>query len=366
MPIDILPYRHEFDAQIAEVQKHLWSSDTALNAAYLKWKYRDNPFLGETLIQLAVTDGRVVGMRGAFGTLWEVGDDRSRHVLPYADDFVIAPEERNRGLASRLLKAAIDDLALRGFPYAINLSAGAITFVNSLVSGWRSAGSFRPLRLSRKTPTLNLLRRVARRAPFVARAVHTVENPFGRLDRLGKHRAGPVSLSREPRPEAMAALVARLPWDGRVRHIRSPAYLSWRFRNPLHEYRFLFWERDGELRGYLVLQRYLSGRNEAARVNIADWEAMDERARADLLATALHWGRFRRLDAWSTDAGAALRLLEGSGFEPLDRSDIRSRSEGLLVRRLESTAPGDRWMLAGRDLLDIHNWELRMLYSMRA
>jgi hypothetical protein len=108
----------------------------------------------------------------------------------------------------------------------------------------------------------------------------------------------------------MAELVARRPWDGRIRHLRDAEYFAWRFRDPLHDYRFLYWD-DGGLRGYPVLQRYVSDRADHGCVNIAD-------------VAAACW-----CSGWVSP-------------------------------------PDQHWKLGGRDLLNIRDWDLRMLYSMVA
>jgi len=168
------------------------------------------------------------------------------------------------------------------------------------------------------------------------------------------------------RADEMAALIARLPWDGRIRHVRDRDYLAWRYRNPLHEYRFLFWD-EGGLQGYLVLQRYLSTIADQGCVNIADWEAVDERVRASLLRTALQWGGFERVHTWMAGIGEPARaLLREHGFEPVESANLAQRSSGLLVRRLAPAPAGEPWSLGSRDLLNIADWDLRMVYSMAA
>jgi hypothetical protein len=369
MPYDVVPYSPEFDGQILALQRFLGSSDAALNAAYLRWKYEENPYFDATLMCIALCERRVVGVRGVFGTLWQVDEDASRQALPYADDLVVDPAHRNRGVVSRIMAAAADDLARRGFSFVINLSAGPITYVASLAQGWRSAGSFEPVQRggppSSRQPSR--ARALAARLPWLKRVARAVRARragalFADLDREGT-RHGPVSLQRSPRSEAMAALIARLPWDGRIRHVRDARYLAWRFRNPRHEYRFLY-AGDETLRGYLVLQRYIADQGDRDRVNIVDWEATDDQVRADLLAAAMAWGRFGRVHAWSAGADDSTRaLLRLHGFEA-DRDRIRARHQGLLVRRLGDAAEARDWRLGSRNLLSIDDWDMRMLYSM--
>jgi len=370
MAYEIVPYAPEFEPQIIQLQTHLWGAGTVRNAAYLEWKYAANPFFDDILMQLALCDGRVVAMRGLCGTQWEVDDSTGRYLLPYADDFVVAPEHRKRGPASLVMQAALAEGTQRGFPYAISLGASPITFVSSLAAGWRSAGPYESV-WRRRTPSLR--ERVAQRIRQLTRFDRVaawwrtlqgreIHRPFAHLDARGG--AGPMSVAAEPRPQAMAALIERLPWDGRIRHVRNLAYFTWRFRNPLHEYRFVFWDDGGGLRGYLVLQRYLSTRADTGCVNIVDWEAADERVRAELLRAALQWGRFPRVHTWAVGRDDATRaLLREHGFVAEERASVRKQS-GLLVHPLAQTPASAVWQLGRRDLLRIADWDPRMLYSM--
>jgi len=369
MSYTAIPYSPDLNAEIVHLQTHLWGDDLDRNTAYLQWKYTDNPYLDETLIHLVRCDGRLIGMRGMFGSLWEVDDPGSRHLLPYADDFVIVPDHRNRGVAARIMQACLEDARGRGYPLLINLSAGPVTFISSLAAGWRAGGSFR--RVEYRSPStasgsrLRTLvgRRLYERAAGIMRSL-SGRHAFAHLDHSGVRTTSTLSVHREPRPRAMADLVRHLPWDGRIRHVRDERYFSWRFRNPLHEYRFLF-AGVRDLHGYLVLQRQLSKWADPGLVNIVDCEAVDDRVRADLFDAALRFGRFDRVQTWSVGASPAMRELLGDhGFAAAEPGGVRARSSGLLLRRPEARAEDSSWRLGSRDPFSIDHWDLRMIYSM--
>lgn len=357
MTYEVVPYTPDLQAELVRLQTYLWSADAIRNAEYFQWKYADNPYLHEPLIRIALRDGRAVAMRGLFGAMWEAGAAGAT-VLPYADDFVVAPADRNSGIARRVLHESLADAARRGYPYAVSLSAGAVTFVASLAAGWRSAGSYQPACRDLAPPS--------RWRRWLGGARSTLgADPFAGLDRCGA--AGAVSMQRAVRPEEMAELIARTPWDGRIRHVRDARHFAWRFRNPLHEYRFVYWDEGSALQGYLVLQRYLAERADRLRVNIVDWEAVDQHVRAGLLEAVLTRGRFARLHTWTVGAAAPVRaLLSRHGFVAADdpAGGIRARSSGLLVRRLGAGVDGNDWRLGDRNLLDVADWDLRPLYSM--
>jgi hypothetical protein len=369
---EVVKYRPEHKGRIALLQTHLWSTDVRLNTAYLEWKYEQNPYLNEPSIYLVETGDAVVGMRGFFGGRWEAGVPPRASTVLCADDLVIAPEHRNRGLLTAIMTTALEDLAGRSDGFALMLSPGSITTLNSLASGWKSIGHMAPAQREserigwsqRVLASLGRQRLVWRAAAFAKSRMAAGRERFVRLDDNARRRSRAVAgirLAQQPEPEAMAQLVARLGHDGRIRHVRDAEYFAWRFRNPLHEYRFLY-AGGTALDGYLVLQRYRTG-PAATRVHMSDWEAVDPRTRERLLEAAVTWGQFAQLRTWtaclSEEGRAILRrasFVEGS----VGRSAVWPR---VLVRSLRS-AEGAEWALAGQPLLHLPSWDLRMLYAM--
>jgi hypothetical protein len=74
MPYDIVPYEPELEPEIVHF--------CGAHAAYFRWKYAENPFLDQTILQLAVSGGRVVAMRGMFGAVWQVDEPSTGHRSP--------------------------------------------------------------------------------------------------------------------------------------------------------------------------------------------------------------------------------------------------------------------------------------------
>ena len=95
---ELLQYEPALKQPLSELQCLLWSPSTALNQSYFEWKYERNPYVTKPIVCLARHEGRVVGMRGFFGTRWVTGVPGEEFLALYADDLVIAPGHRNRGL----------------------------------------------------------------------------------------------------------------------------------------------------------------------------------------------------------------------------------------------------------------------------
>jgi hypothetical protein len=308
-----------------------------------------------------------------FGALWEIGTPAEPVVVPCADDFVIAPEHRNRGLVAQIMNATIDSVAAAGYRYAFSLSAGPVTMMASLATGWRGAGSMRAaqrkgvdgllVRASARVRTLPLLWRYA---DPLARLQYRLKRPFADLDHEARRAPGPldtrVRVEPAPRVDAMADLVRRLGHDGRIRHVRDQRYLAWRYRNPLYEYRFLFQGAD-RLEGYLVLR---ADRQDPARgINVVDWEATTPALREELLRAAVDWGNFPELTIWTATVPTdALAAVSRAGFVPMGVASRTRSSHTILVCDTRRPRPASDMMLEGRRLLDPAAWDMRMVYSM--
>jgi GNAT superfamily N-acetyltransferase len=370
---EVTNYRPDFKDQVLELQKHLWSPDTNLNRAYFEWKYEQNPYVSDPLIYLALHHGKVVGMRGMCGAKWQVGCPPITFDMPYADDLVIAPEHRNRGLFTRIMKAACDDLAHRGYKFVISFGGRQITVIGSLTMGWKSVGSMAPVGFHARYPAVfRKVRGAIRRLPYFWQFANTrvffsrcERQPFVHLDRKAyrvKRVNRFVSLSRIPRPAPMAQVVDCLPCDGRIRHLRDTEYFAWRFRNPKQDYRFLYWEGH-QLEGYLVLQQGVPAGTDNFRVQIMDWEGATEEARSGLLSAAVGRGRFAELAIWTISLPAdTMRLLRNMGFTPIDLPHRERGHPTALVRPVRDEDLTGNWIIDDRRLLDVGNWDLRMLY----
>jgi len=368
----VVPYSTEHRALVAELQRHLWSPDVRLNASYLVWKYHQNPYIRNPLIYLAFVGDKLVGMRGAFGSRWEVGDPAEFFTLPHADDLVIDPAYRKQGLHRVIMNFALRDLAGRGYRYVVNLGGSQITAGASLNMRWHDAGKVRALyrRTLRKT-TADFLTDRARHLPLLWRWADNLsalsgrsgEHLFDRFDArfsaLDQSRnTGSLFAQRTPMSHEMSQLVARLPRDGRIRHARDESFFAWRFGNPLCNYRFLYVGRE-RLRGYIVLQQspFVNG----VRASIVDWEAESDLIRAELLSAVINYGRFPELCIWHRGASpAAAQLVDLHGFKPLRAL----REKSILVRSARDDELDAPWILGGRRLDDANAWDLRMIYSM--
>jgi len=245
---------------------------------------------------------------------------------------------------------------------------------------WRSAGSVQPQHWhSRRAEYFQRIRKFAGKKKFLWRFtdkfpyrhwgegqqnLHDLCAP-GRL--RSRNFGGPIVVEQGVRAGEMAELVSRIGHDGRIRHVRDHQYLSWRYRNPLHRYLFLYW-KEKDLEGYLVLQQYVSEYSPSmVRVNIVDWEATSLRVRAGLLRAATRLTPFADLNIWTSTLGnGTKKLLRDVGFGPVQEvASMDQEQPCLLVRSVRADEPAAGWSLGNRRLQDMADWDIRMIYSMQ-
>lgn len=372
--LELSRYDAESKVEVVELLRLLASPDATLTRRYLEWKYEENPIFREPVLYLVRAEGKVVGMRGLLGTSWEAGRNQPPVLIPYPDDHVVAESHRKSGVASLLMRAVLEDAARRGYPYLCNLSAGLTTTLTSLAAGWKRVCPMDAMeRPTDPGPLWRSLSPVVAQSEKLKRLSYrrgwspSSKSAFQRLDRIGEVQgATPGSrltvVASAPAAQ-MAALIERLGHDGRIRHVRNAEWIDWRYRHPLHEYRFLIHETAGVMDGYLVVRRDVNERP-SGRGHIVDWEATTDAIAGGLLDIAVHQARFPLLGAWfATTTPSRRRMLEGLGFAPASHVHRARGLPALIVTA--SNSDGTGFLLNGCPMLEQAQWDLRMIYSMQ-
>ena len=384
VPYKIISYRPEYHDQIVRLHHYLWRGDAALRAAYIDWKYIRNPYLREPHIYLAMDGERVIGIRSFVGAKWQFGTPRQTLVLPLEADTIIAPEYRNQGLVSLMMKKAMKAMDEEGYSYVLSLGTIPLLLMSDMKRGWRSIGSlgalqFKSAALERSPErpsvlnesvrkSLSHLRALLRKshlAVAVYRKMHHLgsaspRSPFvldhscdQKSSKLGMH----ISIVKSPRIAAMVHLKRELVTDSRIRHVQDEEYYIWRLKNPASDYRYLFWD-DAKLQGYLILQttRFFPHHP----VALIDWCASNDESRAELISAAIQLTHSRDLFTWSATLSEAERgTFERAGFEPLPEGSTNNPwiAAACPVREM----PDQEWCLGDHRLLDMKNCDFRLL-----
>lgn len=366
----IVRYRPEHRNQILMLQTHLWGPNLKTNDEYLEWKYFRNPYNTEPLIYVALCENEVAGMRGYYGTCWEVAGEDILYNWLYGCDSVVHPNHRRRGLLSKLIAASTEDLANSGYGYSISLSAHIFTSSALMKFGWLRVVALQEIHrigTSRTTFLGNIYAKLCKRLKIYL-ASPEKSDPFHSFDKNAKqgrrkkmHR---ISIENVPRIEDMAELISRTSREGRIQHVRDRDFFSWRFQNPLCLYRFLYWGND-RLEGYLVLQAPKTSKK--VGIVIVDFEATNMTVLSDLIATSIDWCEDDNLMTWAATLSRDEKLiLQQHGFDAPEKPETSTDGAyfpSVMARPIHPDILETEWKLGNHRLLDITNWNLRPIFS---
>lgn len=319
--IQIVPYSPEYHDALLELQQRLWSPSLALNASYFRWKYIDNPHARIGGVSLAVSDNRVVGMRGCMGTVWT--DPHGAGVpIPLMGDTVVAADYEGRGIVARLGRASRSEFAGRGVGFFLATSSTPLTYWHSRRAGWEPVGRYTRMRRRSRHYWRHKLRRELRRTGLFP--VAPASDPIAALDgadwRLDRKTV--VSLRSSIDCDAFADLCARTRPDSKYSLLRDAAFLRWRFANPFFKYYFLTCREDAALAAYLVIS--VEKRGSMPDITIVDWQSVDWkhfRQLLDILARRIP-GTYIRILA-NAFTGAERQDLVEAGFSDVVHKDDR-------------------------------------------
>jgi hypothetical protein len=197
-------------------------------------------------------------------------------------------------------------------------------------------------------------------AEFLRRAV----NKFGRRKALDYHKKLPahIRVEENPVPGEMAALAGKLVKENKLVLTRDEKFYKWRYGNPLSKYVFLYWY-DKEMKGCLVAQTSKFKNEYMENFNIIELEGVNSEIRMDLLKSAVSLLDSRSITIWSNMLDENCRkLLALNGF--IESKSTSSAAEYMPTVLVTVTrGPAKVIEYRGTDLLDINNWDLKMLYS---
>lgn len=373
----IIRYEHQYKNEVIGVLMSLLGPERDLNTTYLDWKHWRNPYVTDPFIYMALHKGNVVAVASHFASCWEAGQSGPRYLCTAGADAFTLVDHRRHHLHREITSAAVRDLQSDRYDFDICLGSNQFSSGSAIRLGWAKVGELKTM-LWQAGQNVSQLRQIARKIPMlptVYRFLHkgstprqesrAAFQPFQTLDQNYRRTSGfggvGIVVEEKARPDAMAGLVNRRKYDGRIRHVRDEQFYTWRYQNPLSVYRFLFWEKAG-FQGYLVLQQPVRAVENTAF--IVDWETTDVRLFSELVQSVIRWGGFSSVGIWSvTLDDYAVTELSKLGFRELSESNAHQAVfflRSLLVLPLNTA---DRGTMGGRTLLDTSNWDLRPIYS---
>ena len=234
--VTIRPFADSDEAEVLELLGQTLGGGPAGRRPpeFFRWKHHDNPF-GRSLMLLAETDGRVIGLRAFMR--WRFNMAGRQLTAVRAVDTATHPDYQGMGVFSRLTRAALEELEGRA-DLVFNTPNDA-SRPGYLKLGWREVG----------------------RVPVAIRVRRPVRFALG-LRRSGGPPSPRPAVAAAPavrvldRGEEVTRLLAELPdAGGRLHTPRDLAYLRWRYgAAPLLGYAGVAEEDAGGLRGLALFR----------------------------------------------------------------------------------------------------------------
>jgi GNAT superfamily N-acetyltransferase len=354
--------------QIADLGSRTFGGQPDDYAAYIEWKYEQNPYIDKPILPLALVNDRVVGMLGMYGSCWTFGNSKP-YMIPAGADFVVDADHRGRWVAQRLFVASREELVERGFDYAFSLSANLITRRLRIRAGSVRAATFHTYSRNESSPVKRSMARATAALPApVQRVIRRVRGiskqrtaliPFREFDRWRPSSKQNIASTAEPRIRQMSELVSQNCEPSMFQHARDEQYYNWRLRNPRSLYRYLYFESASSLEGFVVLHQSLLG----STVTIVDWAASGIRVWTALLKAVVSSG-IRDLQIISTGFSVAqLEVLAQFGFKHLHEEDAHRQSAPGILIDARRGAENDTLLLNGENIIDPNRWDMRMIFS---
>lgn len=331
----IRDYKPTDGNQVGLLLRRLWSHDASQNERYLGWRYERNPYL-KSKLAVAELDGKIAAVRGACGLKWQVGS--GTELMPCLGDTVVAKEHEGKQLVQKLTRQLMSSLANDGVRYVVNQSPGKLVEKISLRTGWRKVGDRRLTRYQKPGEKVSDFQRLD------ANAAQGIVSSDGIVVQEGP-------------PEGLVDLLAERRNTPPISHNIDSTYIDWRFNNPLCEYRWLCAYEKDELIGFLALARPAIPRAKP-RCRILDVWGTDSSIQAKLLRFVLDRSELSDvLIWWNRFPLQVAQLLLDYGFKA---SAAEQRNPTMLVKCI---GPVEKFVLNDVNLLDMRNWDARMIHS---
>ena len=350
MNYDIRPFHPGHLDQVVECLSPLWGNNFQENLSTFKWKHIENSYVEEPLGTVAMYGGQVVGFRGFLATRWQVPRTHHQFTLLSPCDTCVNPRVQKRGLS-----VAMGHFAMRQYQAQykvfLNTSASPHSFPGYLRMGF--IGLATKISLYRHD-WLNLLWRKSFWSQEQRAAFYVKNLKYGLF--------GQVSVEREARPDAMAAIVEKQNRDGnRISLLQDSIFFGWRFNNSVKRYVFYYFKESDSIRAYVVVG---VAKHPSLGIIVDYAEEPGINAFETILLHIIREGHFGRLSI----PGAK---LEANALDRLHRLKFRSEPAVLrrwrgkadippfLVRPVREDCDESDWFLGGLDIRKPENWEIK-------
>ena len=311
----IVRYNPNLFEETFELLTSWWNQRYEDREDYLKWKYENNPYADGPTGIVALQNNKVIGFRGYFATVWQVGE-REFPALVAGDTFVDIGHRR-RGLSIMMGEKACEEFDPY-YKFIINLEATL-----AAVPGYLKLG-FEPI-LDKRLLICSPLRKHG-----------GIKN---------------VEVSDKPKPQEMFNAVKRM---HKITVKQDLEFFQYRFTSTIpHRYVFYFCKNDYMVVGCLPMSGDVG--------YIVDYTENDLESFETLLKKAMS-ADFKMMYMRNISlSSGVINILNKYRFR--DNNLKNKNLCPILVRPVKKEIVEDDWFLNGLDMRDIANWKIKHIFS---
>ena len=328
MEIFIKPFEPKYRDGVVAVLENLWPWDVAERYARFDWEYLDNPNHEKNLAVVAINEkDEVIGFRG-----WVPGivcSNGKKYLVARAADAVVSPYSRKQGVFHKMTTYSLEYLEKNGVDAILNLTSNSQSNPGNLKLGWQAIGQ------------LNIWYRFV--LSFKKKQLNEVERI-----RKGKYQI-------EVTPNIPKGLRINYQ-DSRIAFSMNDGQLDWYSNMPGEKFiTTVARDSDGKMAGVLVFKIAINTKKSV----LFYLNVKDEKLAKVMFKEAKRYLPTGLISVW----GMALNedkvgILKRVGFFKIPFYEKLRKKPPILVRCMNNPEEHEGWLLGGKDIRDINNWEL--------
>lgn len=328
MKIYIKPFESKYRDGVVTVLENLWPWDEAERYARFDWEYLGNPNHEKNLAVVAVNEKEeVVGFRGWVpGIVISNGKD---YLVARAADAVVSPYNRRQGVFQKMTIYSLEYLEKNGVDAILNLTSNSQSNPGNLKLGWVPIGQ------------LNIWYRLV------------ISFKKKRLSEVDRIRKGKYQI--EITPYIPGGLQFNYQ-ESRIAFSMNDGQLDWYSKFPgVNFITVVAYDSNGKTAGILIFKMTCNTKKTVLfYLNIKD-----KKLAKIMFKVAKRYLPTGIISVWGMALNEdKVNILKSFGFFKIPFYEKLRKLPPILVRSMNNSEVHEGWLLGGKDIRDLNNWEL--------
>lgn len=328
MHIEIKPYDPKYQESVIEVLQHLWPWNEQERRKRFDWEYFGNPSHPMPLAVVAVNEqDEVLGFRG-----WVPGivcSDGKKYLVARAADAVVSPQCRRQSVFSKMTVFSIEYLRKNGIDAILNLTSNSQSNPGNLKLGWAPIGQ------------LNIWYRLV------------ISFKKKRLSEVDRIRKGKYQIEITPYiPRGLQFNYQ----ESRIAFSMNEGQLDWYSKFPRVNFiTVVAYDSNGKTAGILIFKKS----NNTKKTVLFFLNVKEGSLAKIMFKVAKRYLPTGLISVWGMALNEdKVNILKSFGFFKIPFYEKLRKMPPILVRSMNNSEVHEGWLLGGKDIRDLNNWEL--------